>query len=285
MTESPKPRRRWFQISLRTLMLLVVVASLPFAWGSYKIREARKRREAVDIIRQLGAKIEIQTKGPDWARRIFGDELFTDATTFEAKQYGGAEVTDRSMSYFGLFSRLRYVNLCRTGVTDAGLLHLRNAPELDSLYLLDDPISDAGLVYVPRFTELQYLTLEGTRITDAGMMHLRGLAKLRSLNLRKTKVSDTGLAHLTELRSLVLLELDDTRVTNAGLIHLQNLPELQCIYLCRTEVTDDGLNHLAKIPRLDAVFVIGTKVTSTGAKELKAAKPGLRIWRKKGVEE
>lgn len=33
-----KPRRRWYQISLRTLLLLVTIVSAGFAWLGYKVR-------------------------------------------------------------------------------------------------------------------------------------------------------------------------------------------------------------------------------------------------------
>jgi hypothetical protein len=39
---TPTPRRRWFQFSLRTLMVFVVVTSVPLGWLGIKVKEARK---------------------------------------------------------------------------------------------------------------------------------------------------------------------------------------------------------------------------------------------------
>jgi hypothetical protein len=60
---TPKPRRRWLQFSLRTLMVLVMVASVRLMWLGMKVREARKEREAAKAIEQLGRSSAPQAVG------------------------------------------------------------------------------------------------------------------------------------------------------------------------------------------------------------------------------
>lgn len=54
MSEGPKPRRRWFRYSLRTLLALVLVTCLGLGWFAHKLKQARDQKETVAAIRQLG---------------------------------------------------------------------------------------------------------------------------------------------------------------------------------------------------------------------------------------
>ena len=55
-------------------------------------------------------------------------------------------------------------------------------------------VKDADLVHFKGLTELQTLDLGGTQVTDAGLVHLKGLTGLQSLVLMHTQVTDAGLA-------------------------------------------------------------------------------------------
>ena len=53
MTEE-RPKRRWYQFSLKTLLVTVLMMSLAFSWFAAKRNKARKQREAVEAIEKLG---------------------------------------------------------------------------------------------------------------------------------------------------------------------------------------------------------------------------------------
>ncbi|MBL4886165.1 MAG: hypothetical protein JKY95_16740 [Planctomycetaceae bacterium] len=57
-------------------------------------------------------------------------------------------------------------------------------------------ITDAGLVHLKGMTNLEYLDLEGTKVSDAGLVHLKGLTGLRRLHLEDTKVTKEGVKEL-----------------------------------------------------------------------------------------
>ena len=54
---TPKPRRRWLQFSLRTLMVLMLVLGCGFGWLAYEIKMVREQREAVTAIEKLGGSV------------------------------------------------------------------------------------------------------------------------------------------------------------------------------------------------------------------------------------
>ena len=65
------------------------------------------------------------------------------------------------------------VNLMNTQITDAGLVHLKELTELQTLFLGDTQITDAKLVRLKGLNNLQELYLTGTKVTDAGVADLK----------------------------------------------------------------------------------------------------------------
>jgi hypothetical protein len=45
MNDPPKTKRRWYQFSLRTMFVLVVVVSIPMAWVGFQFNWIRQRRQ------------------------------------------------------------------------------------------------------------------------------------------------------------------------------------------------------------------------------------------------
>lgn len=218
-TATPKPRRRWRQFSLRTLMALVVVVSVGMSWFAVKMREARRQREAVEAIRKLGGEVEYdfqvtedgtipisyaQSPYPDWLRDLLGDDFFSDvrSVSIVGPTKGLTNDSDAAidaMTHVKVLTRLRALTLCKLQITDADLTHLR------------------GL------TQLNYLCLLGTRITDNGLAELRPLTELTDLHIPQNCISDAGLESLEHFPRLRWLDLDYTQVTAEGERQLQKV--------------------------------------------------------------
>jgi hypothetical protein len=49
-----KPKLRWFQFSLRTLLVFVTLCAIPCSWLAVKMQQAKRQREAVVAIEKLG---------------------------------------------------------------------------------------------------------------------------------------------------------------------------------------------------------------------------------------
>ena len=50
MTDKPPKRRKWFQFRLRTLLVAILVLSLPLAWLSGRMQKVSKQRKAVELL-------------------------------------------------------------------------------------------------------------------------------------------------------------------------------------------------------------------------------------------
>jgi hypothetical protein len=300
---TPKPRRRWLQFSLRTLMLLVVMFGAGFGWLGMKLRQAKVQREAVDAVSHLRVSVSYDRTTslvPDWLRTMLGDDVFAavvwadfddpQVTDADLRHLEGlpqlrtlhltnAKVTDAGLEHVKGLTQLRHLNLFGTTVTDTGLAHIEGLTQLRYLRLTHTQVTDAGLEHLKGLTQLEDLTLVASQVTDAGLAHLEGLTQLRSLVLASTHVTDAGLEHLQALTQLTELHLDNAPVTDAGLVRLRGLTQLAELSLSGTKITDAGLQHVRRLPQLFRVYLRNTEVTDAGVAELQKAWPILIIER------
>ena len=196
---TPKPRRRWLQFSLRTMIALVLFVGSGMGWFVHKRKQARAQREAAEA---LGLPLLYFER--DWLGSLLGQDVSGDVAVV------GSDST--------------------TWGTGPALVHLRGLTGLRELYLNNTRVTDAELVHLRGLTRLYRLSLQNTKVTDAGLVHLSGLTGLRTLSLDGTQVTDTGLTHLQGLAQLQWLDLSNTRISEAGVAQLQKaLPNCRII--------------------------------------------------------
>lgn len=151
------------------------------------------------------------------------------------------------------------------------------AIEIIAVRLPGTGIRDAELVHLAEAPRLRELSLANTKVSDAGLKHLQSLAQLTHLDLAETEATSAGLVHLSRLTQLVELKLQKTKVTDPGLTRLASLANLQRLYLSDTAVTDAGVQRLSALPALKLVALHGTGLSETGHQSLLAARPELQI--------
>jgi hypothetical protein len=206
MDDTRKSRRRWFQYSLRTLLLAMLLASIGMSWITIRVQRARRQKAAVEEIRKLGGEVtydyEYPQPGPgsSWRapqppglaplRNLLGEDFFTDVV----------EVTFHDGSRF----------------TDADLACLQAFPRLTDLTLANANVTDAGLERVRGLSNLRKLCLRGNQFTDKSLTCLQGLTSLEELVLLNTQITDAGLQHIIKLNRLTLLRHDSRHVTPEG---------------------------------------------------------------------
>ena len=76
------PKRRWFQFSLRTLFVLVLLLAIPLGWLAVQLKWIRDRHEALRGLEQSGRAFILDWSSsfvhdPDdvlpWSLRLFGE--------------------------------------------------------------------------------------------------------------------------------------------------------------------------------------------------------------------
>jgi hypothetical protein len=145
-----KPKGRWLQFSIRTVLVIVTLLCVGL---SIWVAAAERPRRAVAAIKELGGRLGCTDKAGS-------GESFPIAFL-------------RRWLPQAYFDEVVSVELGNTQVTDAGLAHLEGVTELQLLYLGNTQITDAGLVHLEGLTELRSLGLTYTQVTGAGLAKLR----------------------------------------------------------------------------------------------------------------
>jgi internalin A len=263
------PARKWYVLSLRSAMLLVLACGLLSGWMGWRVNRANDQRRAVAAIRRAGGGVGYDHKGrpwaPAWLRKRLGDEFFQEVTSVQFLER--SNVTDRDLAPLESLDRLEELAIHGALITDSGLEHISNLTELRILSLWETRgVSDAGLVHLAKLTKLQTLNLYRCGITDAGLVHLRRMTDLDSLTLGQTKVTGPGLSHLGGMSKLRRLF---TSTDGAGLTHIGHLRSLQELYAYDTESPTpcDGLAQLAGLKGL-SVLILGDSLCSQGLTQI-----------------
>jgi hypothetical protein len=228
-SEPPKRNRRWFQFSLRTLLIFTMICAVACGWLGKKIERKRKELDAAEAILRSGGSVwydyqmehgNEKPPGPDWLRGLLGENFFSEV---ENVQFGspGTTVSDDAMAKLKELVELKTLYLANTKFSEASLVNLEALTHLQELSLGMTEVTDTGLEHLKRLTELKSLYLYQTGVTDSGLASLKGLTKLQNLDLRMTKISDAGLSNLKGLMSLQTLDLGLTDVSDAAIADLR----------------------------------------------------------------
>ncbi len=151
--DPPKRKRRWFQYSLRSLLIFAAIVAVACGWLGSKIERKRRERAAAEAIVKLQGQVSWDYErvagdphswqpagavpfGPSWLRAILGDNFFSEVDCIYC--FSGLENLRE-------FPRLRSLRLMSLGVTDDGLEAVKTLTELHDLALIDTKVSDAAV--------------------------------------------------------------------------------------------------------------------------------------------
>ncbi|MCA9126676.1 MAG: hypothetical protein KDB22_06315 [Planctomycetales bacterium] len=223
-------------------------------------------------------------------------DMLTDLKGLKWLALIGTGVTDESLRKLSIQLEIERLWLSQTGISDLGVSHLGNCPQLTHLFIEGTQTTDASIRVAARLPCLQVLSAGSRAITSLGLTVLAeadslqelyldqlpaddrallafgNLAQLKRLSLRQSAISGDGLKHLEKLSQLEQLRLDGTRVTDESLEAARGWPRLQELSLAGTAISDTGLGKLAPCSQLVKVELSGTRCTLGGIIELLVGK-------------
>ena len=170
-TPNTKPRRRWYQFSLRTLLIVVTVSAVPLGWVGWKLEQGRRERAVIA-----------------WVEKMGGNVWFDDVYSFDVGEK--SRWKEWVEAVFG--PKVRIVTLGETKVSDLSPL-----TELKSLkYLWIENMQLSDLSPLADFKGLEWLHLHNTPVSDVSP--LAQLKNLELLLLQNTQVSDEQVQKLSQ---------------------------------------------------------------------------------------
>jgi hypothetical protein len=175
---------RFFQYSLRTLMIFVTIFAVACSWFAVKMGQATRQKEAVKAFKKLGGDIAYDYQFDSWGQIISQNMEPMEAPCL------------RKILGVDFFHTVVYAK----SIDDAPLRILKDLSGIRQLKLTDEEVNsqvtDAGLESLECLSQLQILDLGYSKVTDAGLEHLKGLTQLHRLVLNGTKVSYEGVDKL-----------------------------------------------------------------------------------------
>ncbi len=201
----------------------------------------------------------------------------------------GVTIRDADLAHLKGLGNLRFLSLKQQkGVTDDGLIHLKDLHGLQELFLDGTSITDAGLKTIGSITSLRRLIInDNEKITDAGMACLEGLINLEYLSIWGTKITDVGIVHLKDMKKLKLLYaqvVSDEQVrllAKYGIPHAlrhaqkadqktrpENPAEVAILELHGEHITDASLEHVKLFPNLVELDLSTARITDAGLRHL-----------------
>ena len=201
---------RRLRFSLCSLILLVLVCSLPLSWIAKQNRDARQERRAAARLAELGAVIYYDTRmrqpkqgASSWlsrslrqrGRQVFGDEFFDRVVGVELRNCNFAA---DDLAPLHALERLQWLDISSSNVTDDCLVHLRNLEQLSYVNLACTEITDAGVKELAQSDHIRSLVLAGSQITDRGIRHLRLSHHLEYVDLSRTETSSEARTELQQ---------------------------------------------------------------------------------------
>jgi hypothetical protein len=237
----PNVRRRWWQYSLRLLLVFVTLVACAAAWLGMHVRRCRREEVATRYLASLNAQVNVGYGSPFRDDNTWGGEAFFQGGPAWLTKLLGVDIyrTVTGLNCYAGGNRFSY------GRGPDGQLRI------DRKYV--SGLADKDLEVVGKLAHLRYLQLEAHPVTDRGVRHLARLSELRVLNLGNTAISD-----------------DAVRVVAA-------LPRLRELNVSRTDVTDACLDYLADSPSLRKLNVTITNVSEQAIVSFRRSLPGCEV--------
>ena len=212
----PKPKRRWFQLRLRTLLVLVTLAAAPLSWAGWEVDQRRREKVAIAWLEENGggASGNFDLADRNWWERT-KDTLFGTSVYHDCVMLNDTNVDD--ITPLANLKNIEVIYLGRTFVSD--LTPLAKLPHLRHLYCGETPLSD--LSPLSEIRSLRYLYLPCTPVSD--LSPLAKLDKLEKLQLDETEVKD--LSPLTDLKHLTSLTLRGTTINEDQIDAFQKISQ------------------------------------------------------------
>ena len=161
----PVRKRRWFQYSMRTLLMLTAVCAALFAWWSYK---ARQRKQAADALPKRAVVTWSPSRWSSYFPAHFLESIdisfYATVTVVDFSSNCSEQITDEEIEQTIRLQTIRAILVCETHITGDQYARLQKALPNCTIY---DPVITLGATPTAKSIEAQLETLQEAAVQRA----------------------------------------------------------------------------------------------------------------------
>ncbi len=192
-----------FRYSIRTLIVVMLVAAGFAAWYGIRRQETQRQLDIVRPLKKMGAVSTL------WE----GDVVTVTFRGSPSQPFNPAAIKP-----------------------------LSQLPKLTRVVLIETACDAEAIRYLAELKSLEVLLIMSANLKDADLSPLTKLENLNTLWLTNSNLADESLDPLGKMRNLRVLNLNDNQLSDNGLMRLAELIELEQLYLSNCGITDNGVN-------------------------------------------
>ena len=265
-----KRKRRWFQFSLRTLLIFVAGIAIICDWYAGKIHHAADQDALIEAAQKIEGRVEVAYSGPDWLGFIYPRRLrrHVIGLTFDLSSPDCRQESLR-LCLAG-FHELQWLDFGLVPIDEEGWRSVGRMDQLSRLISTHSTITEADAAQLARLPELQELNLSECQIDNAAVRKLADCPQLRKLMLRSADPADE-LVDLGHIRGLSLLDLAGCHFSDSfaeqGAARIGNwlsgLDTLEELYLRDCPIQSGDIEAISRLKNLRLLDLTGCTLSAS----------------------
>jgi len=166
----------------------------------------------------------------------------------------GVMIDDSATDYIKDWSRLEYLDVGGSDVSDHSIANLKRLTKLTDLSVPETNISAAGLRQLP-LEQLHGLNVNHILFVKEILPKLDRSKVLRVLQMVSTGLVDEDLKTIGRMPSLEFLDIRDNAISDKGIEQLRKLKALERLWVASTYVTPHCLDSIKQMPHLEMLSI------------------------------
>lgn len=252
------PKRHWLRFSVRGLLLLVLLVSIPLGLIGRDLIRSKSEEYLVNDIQIADGYVRY-----DYVYQVMpppGTMGLTIAKFDEHEPKGHWLI--RKIFAKNIYSYVTYVSLRWSPDPNTILPRIDTLSRLENLTIPSGPLSDESIDGILRLRHLKELELVDTQIMPEQMRRLAAIDTLETLRVSQRAATDAVLCEVEHFHSLKEIFVEDATITDRALQAFGKLNRLNCIGIDNAQgVTDKGLKYLVNLLNLETLFADDTGIT------------------------
>lgn len=202
---------------------------------------------------------------PEYFRRFRADEIYSlDLSNM-------IDINDDLLFSFDHLTGLKGIFLVSTEISDQGLLHLKELPNLTDIRTSDSNITGVGLAKMKCIKRVEELWVDQTDNVLAVFKAIEGSTAIRYLSAKHDKLTNADMNYIRHMPNLQTLRLADNHITDAGLAKLALLKKLQVLDISECNITPASIPVLESFVHLTNLRITTHDWPAAKREELKKA--------------